>query len=152
LYGFNLLVKTEASMKDGFDFKENRFFVEGESGIKYTYNNGHLAKDPKLASTSFLKALERIPVLIDNHKRQLEKASKDIPVLKEVVNSNWKKEDDLKKFKSDLSALDRKIKMTIGENSANNDIQNKAAISQNVQISAVKNTVEMSEPKAQFRV
>src|SRR5690554_4194329 len=68
LYGFNLLVKTEASMKDGFDFKENRFFVEGESGIKYTFNNGHIAKDPKLASTSFFKALERIPILIDNQE------------------------------------------------------------------------------------
>ena len=91
LYGFNLLVKTEASMKDGFDFKENRFFVEGESGIKYTYNNGHIAKDPKLASTSFLKALERIPILIDNHERHLEKAAKDIPVLEEVVNSQLEK-------------------------------------------------------------
>ena len=68
LYGFNILVKTEASMKDGFDFKENRFFIEGESKIKYTYNNGHIAKDPTLAALNFLKALERIPSLIDNHK------------------------------------------------------------------------------------
>ncbi len=74
-------------MKDGFDFKENRFFVEGESRIKYTYNNGHIAKEPKLASTSFLKALERIPILIDNHERLAEKAAKDIPVLEEVVSS-----------------------------------------------------------------
>ncbi|MFV0267881.1 MAG: hypothetical protein ACK5HT_12170, partial [Draconibacterium sp.] len=34
-----------------------------------TYNNSHIAKDPKLAATSFLKALERIPILIDNHER-----------------------------------------------------------------------------------
>jgi N12 class adenine-specific DNA methylase len=152
LYEFNLLVKTEASMKDGFDFKENRFFVEGESGIKYTNNNGHVAKDPKLASISFLKALERIPILIDNHKRQLEKAARDIPVLQEVVNNNWKKENELRKLKSDLAALSRKIQMTIGEHSTDKNWQIKNETSQNSGISSEKNTVEVSETKAQFRV
>jgi hypothetical protein len=152
LYGFNLLVKTEASMKDGFDFKENRLFVEGESGIKYTYNNGHIAKVPKLASTSFLKALERIPVLIDNHERSKEKAAKDIPVLQEVVNNTWRKEDDLRKLKSDLAALERKIQMTIGEHSIEKNGQIKDETSQNSGISSEKNMVEVAEVKAQFRV
>ncbi|QGY45750.1 DNA methylase [Maribellus comscasis] len=152
LYGFNLLVKTESSMKDGFDFKENRFFIEGESGIKYTYNNGHIAKDLKLASTNFLKALERIPVLIDNHERLVEKTAKDMPVLKEVVNSQWRKDDQLRKLKNDLAALDRKIQMTIGENNPKKDEQNENINAQNIQISTEKNTVEMSEPKARFRV
>lgn len=152
LYRFNLLVKTEASMKDGFDFKENRFFVEGESGIKYTFNNGHIAKDPKLASSSFLKALERIPVLIDNHERSKEKAAKDIPVLQEVVNNTWRKEDDLRKLKSDLAALERKIQMTIGEHSIEKNGQIKDETSQNSGISSEKNMVEVAEVKAQFRV
>jgi hypothetical protein len=152
LYEFNLLVKTEASMKDGFDFKENRFFVEGESGIKYTYNNGHLAKDPKLASTSFLKALERIPILVDNHKRQLEKSAQDIPVLQEVVNNHWRKEDELRKLKSDMAALSRKIQMTIGENSTDTNGQNSNGSSQNLHVSPEKNMVEVAEIKAQFRV
>ncbi|HPF52374.1 MAG TPA: N-6 DNA methylase [Draconibacterium sp.] len=152
LYEFNLLVKTETSMKDGFDFKENRFFVEGESGIKYTYNNGHIAKDPKLASTSFLKALERIPVLIDNHERHVEKASKDIPVLKEVVNGLWKKEDELRKLKIDLAALDRKIQMTIGENPANPDLQNKNVSPQTPQISTEKKVIEVAEARSGYKM
>lgn len=152
LYGFNILLKTESSMKDGFDFKENRFFVEDESGIKYTYNNGHIAKDPKLASTSFLKALERIPILMDDHERLLEKATKDIPVLEEIVNSQWRKEDELKKLKSDLAALDRKIQLTIGENSANTDLQNKSTVNINSQIPIEKNLLELSEPNTKFRV
>ncbi len=117
LYDFKILVKTERSMKNGFDFKENRFFVESEGGIKYTFNNGHIAKDPKLASMNFLKALERIPILIKNHKSYTEKAATDLPVLKEVVNSTWRKEDELKKLKSELSALERKIQLTITEGS-----------------------------------
>ena len=43
LYDFDLLVKTEASMKDGFDFIENRFFVRGEGNILYNFNAGRLA-------------------------------------------------------------------------------------------------------------
>jgi hypothetical protein len=115
LYGFKILVKTETSMKDGFDFKENRFFVEGQSGIKYSYNNGHIAKDPTLAALNFLKALERIPSLIDNHKTYAEKAAKDLPVFEEVVNSSWKKEDKLKQLKSELSALERIIQLSLND-------------------------------------
>jgi len=40
LYGFNLVVKTESFSKDLFDLSQNRFFVMGESGMKYSYNNG----------------------------------------------------------------------------------------------------------------
>ena len=116
LYGFNILVKTEASKKDGFDFKENRFFIEGGSKIRYTYNNGHIAKDPTLAAINFLKALERIPSLIDNHKTVAEKAAKDLPVFQEVVNSSWKKEDKLKQLKSELPALERKIQLSLNDN------------------------------------
>lgn len=115
LYDFNILVKTEASMKDDFEFKENRFFVEGEGGIKYTYNNGHIAIDPKLAASSFFKALERIPVLINNHKNYAGKAAVDLPILKEVIHSIWRKEDELKQFKSELSILERKIQLSLTE-------------------------------------
>src|SRR5690606_15374900 len=54
LYGFQLLVKTEISNKDGMDIRINRFMIEGEGNIKYTHNNGHIAKDPKLATQSFM--------------------------------------------------------------------------------------------------
>lgn len=96
--------------------------------------------------------MERIPILIDNHERYKEKASRDIPVLEDVVNSQWRKEDELKKLKSDLAALERKIQMTIGENSANTDMQNKNVNSQNLQVPSEKKAVEISEPKAIFRV
>ncbi|WP_319266152.1 N-6 DNA methylase [uncultured Draconibacterium sp.] len=119
LYGFSILVKTEASMKDGFDFKENRFFIEGNSGLKYTHNNGHIAKDPKLASSSFFKAMERIPYLIDNHKKYAENAGKDIPVLDEVVNSAWRKEGELKDLKAELAGLERKIQHSYIDNEPN---------------------------------
>lgn len=109
LYGFKLLVKTEASMKDGFDFTENRFFVEGTGNIKYTYNNGIMASDPKLASMNFLHALQKIPTLIDNENKRIVKEQANLPVLREVVNSVWKKEDQLKELKNEWAVVDRKI-------------------------------------------
>jgi hypothetical protein len=113
LYGFKLLVKTEDSQKEGIRFKENRFFIEGEGHIKYNYNNGHIANDPKLAVNYFLHALEKIPTLIDNHQKQNEKLSIDLPVLREVAQSVWRKEDELKALKSELSALDRQIQLSL---------------------------------------
>jgi N12 class adenine-specific DNA methylase len=118
LYGFRLLVKSELSSNDGTifgdeNFTDNRFFVQGQSGIKYTYNNGRIANTPKLASLNFLNALLKIPELIDNHQGQNERIKKDIPVLQEMVTGKWRKEDDLKKLKTDLSTLERKIKVSL---------------------------------------
>lgn len=111
LYGFKLLVKTEASMKEGFDFKQNRFFVEG--GYKYSYNNGNMAADPKLASLNFLNALERIPKYIEQYKTSNESLERDIPILQDVVNGSWRKEAELKTLKSELSSLERKIQLSL---------------------------------------
>lgn len=113
LYGFDLLVKTEASMKDGFDFIENRFFVRGEGNILYNFHGGKLAKDPKIASQMFIRTFETIPPLLEKYQTETEKISKDIPILQEVVKETWKKEDQLKQLKSDLDALDRKIQLSL---------------------------------------
>ena len=113
LYGFNLVVKTESSSKDLFDLSQNKFFVMGESGMKYSYNNGKIATDPQLASMNFLNALEKIPGLIEKYEAETEKIAKDIPVLQEVVNGSWKKEEQLKELKTELVALDRKIQLSL---------------------------------------
>ena len=113
LYGFDLLVKTESSQKDGFDFIENRFFVRGEGNILYNFNNGRLAKDPKTAAQMFLRTFETISPLLEKYQNDTEKISKDIPILQEVVKETWKKEDQLKQLKSDLASLDRKIQLSL---------------------------------------
>lgn len=113
LYGFDLLVKTESSMKDGFDFIENRFFVRGEGNILYNFNGGKLAKDPNIAALMFLRTFETISPLLEKYQKETEKISKDISTLQEVVGETWKKEDLLKLLKSDLDTLDRKIQLSL---------------------------------------
>ena len=125
LYGFDLLVKTESSMKDGFDFIENRFFVRGEGNILYNFNGGKLAKDPNIAAQMFLRTFETIPPLLEKYQKESEKISKDIPILQEVVKETWKKEDQLKQLKSDLDALDRKIQLSLKPVKQNEDSNSK---------------------------
>jgi hypothetical protein len=100
-------------MKEGLFLKENRFFIEGEGNVKYSYNSGRIANDPKLAVNFFLHALEKIPALIENHEKKNLELSKDLPVLQEIVKSTWRKENELKELKSELAAVDRKIQLSL---------------------------------------
>ena len=96
---------------------ENRFVIEGH--YKYTFNNGHLAKaDPKAAVNNFLNALEKIPGIISQRKEKNEALAKDIPQLQELAGKVWKKEDELKQLKSELSVLDRKIHLELAKNNS----------------------------------
>ena len=113
LYGFTLLVKTEISEKEGVDIKVNRFLVQGEGNIKYTYNNGLIANDAKLASMNFLSALEKIPSYIEQEQKKIAELQKDLPVLQAVVNGIWTKENKLSELKTELAAIDRKIQLSI---------------------------------------
>jgi hypothetical protein len=112
LYGFPIKVVSERILKEGLEFTDNRFVVEGN--YKYTYNNGHLAmSDPIAAARNFLNALERIPSIIDQYKAKNEVLEKEIPQLQEIAGKVWKKEDELKQLKSELAALDRKIQLEL---------------------------------------
>ena len=113
LYGFTLLVKTEMSEKEGVDIRVNRFLVQGEGNIKYTYNNGIIAKDEKLAAVNFLNALEKLPGYIQQEQKKIAEIQKDLPVLQEVVNGTWSKESRLSELKTELAAVERKIQLSI---------------------------------------
>ena len=113
VYGFSIMVKTESTSKDLFDCSVNRFFVKGQESIYYTYNNGKLATDPKLACQNFVNALERIPKVIESHEKEMEKVAAGKEVYITIANSSWKKEDELRSLKSEAAELDRKIALTL---------------------------------------
>lgn len=113
IYGFNIFVKTESSAKDLFQSSVNRFFVKGEGSIYYTYNNGKLASDPKLACQNFLSALERIPKVMATHEKELTRASQDIEIYKAMASGQWNKEEALRDLKAQAAELDRRIALTL---------------------------------------
>ena len=112
LYGFPVKVVSERTLSEGLEFIDNRFFVEGN--YKYSYNNGHLAMaDTHAAAVNFLNALERIPAIIRQYGEKNEVLEREIPQLREIAGKTWKKEDELKRLKSELAALDRKIQLEL---------------------------------------
>ena len=112
LYGFPIEVVSEKILKDGLEFRDNRFVVAGN--YSYRYNNGHLAMaDTHAAAVNFLNALEKIPSVIDQYKAKNEALEQEIPQLREIAGKTWKKEDELKQLKSELAALDRKIQLEL---------------------------------------
>jgi hypothetical protein len=113
LYGFDILVKTETSKKEGFDVMQNRFYVRGEGEYLYSYNNGILATDPRLAAQNFINALGTIEPKLEKFKRDNEGMAKDIPVLKEVIEGTWRKEPELNALRAELTELDRKIQLSL---------------------------------------
>lgn len=134
LYGFTLYVKSETTNKEGLDFIQNRFSVRGEGEIFYQYNNGQMAVDPKLASQNFLHALvESMPQLLKRYKADNEKMSKDIPVLKEVVESNWRREPELVELKSELVKLERRIQQSL-KSSGETEGQTIASINETAEV------------------
>ncbi|MCX2679633.1 N-6 DNA methylase [Galbibacter sp. EGI 63066] len=131
LYGFSLLVKTEMSKKEGMDIKVNRFMVQGEGNIKYTYNNGIMAGDPKLAVRNFLNALEKIPGYIEKEQKSIAEFQKDLPILQEVVGGVWPKEEKLNELKTELAAVERKIQLSIAPEPKEDDENQEETITVN---------------------
>ena len=114
IHGFTILMCSEPLDKDGLGMFQNKFCVEGN--FKYKYNNGFIAlSDPIAAARNFINSLERIPQTIEQYKEKNAALAKDIPLLKEIVGKQWKKDDELKGLKSKLAALDRKIQLELAK-------------------------------------
>lgn len=128
LYGFTLLVKTEMSEKEGIDIRVNRFLVQGEGSIKYTYNNGIIAKDPQTATLNFLNALDKLPSYIEQEQKKIIELEKDLPVLQEMVNGTWTKESRLSELKTELASVERKIQWSIAPERKEQEIKEQEAI------------------------
>jgi hypothetical protein len=127
LYGFDLYIR------DLFDYKiegqvtvgkrEHGFYAANPAtGTKYTYNGGAPNMDnPKLAARYFLNAIDRIPQLRARHEGDLRQAEKEIPVLREIVEKPFEKEDELRQMKTQLNNLERTIALKITEKQMKQD-------------------------------
>ncbi len=115
IYDFPIIVKSDWVTKDNKQELQNRFFVEG--AYKYTHNNGSISiYSSSVAANNFLNALNNIPKLIAKAQKENAILNPDIPSLQEIINAPWKKEDELKALKAELSSLERKIQLTLSSN------------------------------------
>ena len=115
LFDFRILVRTERMQKDGLALTVNKFMVEGLDGIKYTFNNGHLAAEPKIAATNFIRALDTIPSLMATYEKEKKQFTRDIPTFEQQIAAVWPKEEELKRLKAEAESLTRKIQLDIAQ-------------------------------------
>ena len=54
-----------------------------------------------------------MPGYIEQEKKKIAEIQKDLPVLQEVVNGSWSKENRLSELKTELAAVERKIQLSI---------------------------------------
>ena len=117
IYGFEVVVKTETSMKEGFMQDDNRFYVRGMNmgGAQYLYhyNYGRLAGDPRTAALNPINALGTVEPLLEKFTGEREAAAKEIPQLQQVIDIPWRKEEELKTLKAEAERLDSRIKQTL---------------------------------------
>lgn len=125
-HGFDILVKTEMGMDDK-PTTDNTFYIKGEQ-IKYTYNNGYIAKDPKLACLYFQNALDKIPNLIDRYEKDCKELKERSEVIGEVVNSKWLKGDILEDLKMQSKVLEAKIVVSLDEKNTSQEKDDKMEV------------------------
>lgn len=112
IYGFRILVKSSETGygEDGAMGYENRFFVEGTEPLKYSFNDGYLNHaSPRISGGMMLKALQDIPRHIGNWEKRVADNEVRIEQLADILTAVWPKEDELKKARTELGILDRKI-------------------------------------------
>lgn len=97
--------------------------------------------DTHAACTNFVKALERLPEIIQQHIDRTEKMKADVPTLEAIVNRVWSKEDELKDLRAQLTELDKKI---TAELAAKNEEQNSE---ENKQANAVEAPAQSNDTK-----
>jgi hypothetical protein len=122
LYGFDLYVKPHQEVEyiDGqrVERRFNTLYAERpETGIKYTYNQGHPNIDnPKLAARYFLNAIDRVTHLKEKYTEKLQELDKEIPLLQQIMAKPFEKEQELAIMKTTLANLEREITLKIQEN------------------------------------
>jgi len=65
------------------------------------------------AASYFIRALEKLPTLIDKEQQKITDLQKDLPVIQEILSGTWNKEAELTQLKTDLAAIDRRILLSI---------------------------------------
>ncbi len=93
-----------------------------------------------------MNALLKIPSLKEKYAEQNRRMAKDVPVLEKMVGSPWRKEEELRKLKTELSNLERKIKMAL-------EAQSEPATTKHVeeQKKEEKTVAVVAEPRAGYR-
>jgi len=123
LYGFDLYVRHQ---KKPFEMNgmvayqnQNDLYAQSpESGIKYLWNHGIPNTDnPKLAARYFLNAIDRVTHLTEKYGKEIADLDKEIPVVRQLTQRTFDKENELSELKTELRRLEKEISDKINKQS-----------------------------------
>lgn len=121
---FDLIIRSELLISEnGKDTFQNKLFVEGK--LKYSYNNGRLAKDSIKAYQYPINALNRINGLIETYKNRIKNNEDKINSLKEL-NLSFRNKDKLESSIRELDYITKKIERDLNKNPTNNITEEKS--------------------------
>ncbi len=122
IYGFSIKMKSISEITEDKEidslglFLKNKFYVQGTNYL-YEHNNGNLATDSKLACESFLKALEKLPNVIDNKTQLIDKLKGDLSHQASLlIAEEWDGNNKLLELIDKKELLERKINTDLENN------------------------------------
>ena len=99
---------------------------------------------------NFVNAIEKIPAMMEKEEKEIALIQKDIPLLKEIIEKVWGKETQLSELKTELSALDRKIQLSLSSNTPQ-EVQEAEELNKELsQESQKSETQEVPTPTKEF--
>ena len=119
IYGFELYIRQhqETVISDGkaFEHKYNTFYAQRpETGVKYTYNQGHPNIDnPKFTARHFLNAIDKVSSLKEKYLKSTTEYERDIKMAEQIISKPFEKEAELAEMKTKLANLEREITVSI---------------------------------------
>jgi N12 class adenine-specific DNA methylase len=123
LYGFDLYIrqqKTPYEMNGMVAYQnQNDLYAQSPgSGIKYLWNHGIPNTDnPKLAARYFLNAIDRVVALTEKYGKELAELDKEIPIVRQLTQRTFDKENELAGLKAELKRLEKEIADKINKQS-----------------------------------
>jgi N12 class adenine-specific DNA methylase len=120
LYGFSLYVRQQKIPFESngmFRYEsKNDLYAESPSGIKYLWNHGIPNTDnPKLAARYFLNAIDRVITLREKYGKDYEDTQREIPLLRQLTQRTFDKEQELTELKAELKRLEKQISDNIAK-------------------------------------
>ena len=110
LHGFDLFVRTETGYTlNGKPEKVNAFIVKGDT-LTYTHNNGYLSgKTPDVAARQFVRALEKLPALLEHQRDKVENLIRQQTLLTDMAAKPWGKSTKLQELKLELRQVETRL-------------------------------------------
>lgn len=116
--GFTLSIENVPSeLNDTLIVSESviKAYAIGQSGIKYTHNNGKYPVSDQAAGMYFLNAISKLPGLIDTHNTSIKLLEKNLKEAASIKTQKWDRLDELNSLKEESSILKKRIEDSINK-------------------------------------